>query len=57
MGSFAQGKYGVSGTLKFLDRTLVFSGQIGQILNHNGAPYNVNHSYIDSYKFLSLELA
>lgn len=49
MGSFAQGKYGVSGTLKFLDHTLVFSGQIGQILNHNGAPYNVNHSYIDWY--------
>lgn len=49
MGSFAQGKYGVAGTLKFLGRTLVFSGQIAQILNHNGAPYYVNHSYIDWY--------
>lgn len=49
MGSFAQGKYGVSGSLKFFDRTLVFSGQLAQILNHNGIPYNVNHSYIDWY--------
>lgn len=49
MGSFAQGKYGVTGTLRFLDRTLVFTGQIAQILNHNGNPYNVNHSYVDWY--------
>lgn len=49
MGSFAQGKYGVTGTLKFLDRTLVFTGQVAQILNHNGSPYNINHSYIDWY--------
>lgn len=49
MGSYAQGKYGVSGTMKFLNRTLVFSGQIGQVLNHNGKPYDVNHSYIDWY--------
>lgn len=48
-GSFAMGKYGVTGTLRFLDRKLVFTGQIAQILNHNGAPYGVNHSYIDWY--------
>lgn len=49
MGSFAQGMYGVSGSLKFLNRTLVFSGQIAQLLNHNGIPYDVNHSYINWY--------
>ncbi len=49
MGSFAQGTYGVSGSAKFLNRTLVFSGRIGQLLNHNGIPYNVNHSYINWY--------
>lgn len=49
MGSFAQGQYGVSGTLKFLNRTLVFSGQVAQILNHNGIPYDVNHSNINWY--------
>lgn len=49
MGSYAQGKYGITGTLRFLDRKLMFTGQIGQVLNHNGKPYNVNHSYIDWY--------
>ena len=49
MGSFAQGQYGVSGTLRFLNRTLVFSGQVAQLLNHNGTPYNVNHSSINWY--------
>ncbi len=49
MGNFAQGQYGVSGTLRFINRTLVFSGQIAQLLNHNGKPYNANHSYINWY--------
>ena len=49
LGSFAQGQYGVSGTLRFINRTLVFSGQVGQLLNHNGTPYNVNHSSINWY--------
>ncbi len=49
MGSFAQGTYGVSGSAKFLDRSLVLSGRIGQLFNHNGIPYNVNHSYINWY--------
>ena len=49
MGSFAQGQYGVSGTLRFLNRTLVFSEQVAQLLNHNGTPYNVNHSSINWY--------
>lgn len=49
MGSFAQGKYGISGTLRFFDRKLMLTGQVGQVLNHNGYPYSVNHSYIDWY--------
>ncbi len=49
MGSFAQGTYGISGSAKFLDRSLVLSGRIGQLLNHNGIPYNVNHSYVNWY--------
>lgn len=49
MGSYAQGKYGINGTLRFFDRKLMFTGQVGQVLNHNGNPYNVNHSYIDWY--------
>lgn len=49
MGSYAQGKYGITGTLYFLNRTLVFTGQIGHVLNHNGVPYNIDHSFIDWY--------
>ncbi len=49
MGSFFQGTYGISGSAKFLNRSLVFSGRIGHLLNHNGVPYNVNHSYINWY--------
>ena len=49
IGSYAQGKYGINGTARFLNRTLVFTAQVGQVLNHNGKPYNVNHSYIDWY--------
>ena len=49
MGSFAQGSYGVNGSARFLNRSLVFSGRICQLLNHNGIPYNVNHSYINWY--------
>lgn len=49
MGNFAQGKYGISGTLRFFGRKLMLTGQVGQVLNHNGYPYSVNHSYIDWY--------
>lgn len=49
MGNFAQGKYGISGTLRFFDRKLMLTGQVGQVLNYNGYPYSVNHSYIDWY--------
>ena len=49
VGSYSQGQYGVSGTMRFLNRTLMFSGQIAQTLNHNGMPYSVNHSWINWY--------
>lgn len=49
MGSFAQGRYGVNGTLRFLNRKLMFTGQVSQLLKHNGTPYNVNHTYIYWY--------
>ncbi len=49
IGSFIQGKYGVTWTMRFLDRSLIFSGNLSQILNHNGKPYDVNHSAIDWY--------
>lgn len=49
LGSFSQTKYGVSGTLRFLNRNLVFDAQVSHLLNHNGAPYNITHSCIDWY--------
>lgn len=49
LDSFSQTNYGVSATLRFLNRNLVFTGQISHSLNHNGTPYNINHSYVDWY--------
>lgn len=46
MGSYAQGMYGIKGTARFLDRSLVFTGNLSQLFNHNGRPYNVNHFHI-----------
>lgn len=49
MGSYAQGMYGLKGNIMFLDKSLVFTGHVGQIINHNGKPYDVNHSFINWY--------
>ena len=49
MGGYAQGNYGISGTARFLDRSLVFSGRVGQTLGHNGRPYNFNRGHINWY--------
>lgn len=49
MGVFAQGMYGAKATMRFLDRNLVFTGHFGHIINHNGKPYNVNHSALNWY--------
>lgn len=46
MGSYAQGMYGIKGSARFLDRSLVFTGNLSQLFNHNGTPYNVNHFHI-----------
>lgn len=48
-GSFAQGRYGAKGTIRILDRKLVFTAMVAQILNHNGSPYDVDHSDIYGY--------
>ncbi len=49
LGGYVQGKYGISGNARFLDRSLVFTGSVGQAFNHNGRPYSVNHTDIDWY--------
>lgn len=49
LGRFMKTEYGISATLRFLNRNLVFTGEISHHLNHNGTPYNINHSYIDWY--------
>ena len=46
MGSYAQGRYGIKGTARFLNRSLVFTGNLNPLFNHNGKPYNVNHFHI-----------
>lgn len=46
MGSYAQGMYGIKGTARFFDRSLVLTGNLSQLFNHNGNPYNVNHFHI-----------
>lgn len=46
VGSFANIEYGVNATAKFLDNNLDLTAQIAQIQNHNGAPYDVGHSFI-----------
>ena len=43
MGSFVQGNYGIKGTARFFNRSLVLTGNFGQVFNHNGKPYNANH--------------
>lgn len=43
MGSYTQGRYGIKGTARFFDRSLVLTGDLNQVFNHNGSPYNVNH--------------
>lgn len=57
LGTYLQGSYGVKGTARFFDRSLVVTGSINQNFNHNGAPYNVNHSsfyyIIQSFYYLN----
>ncbi len=46
MGSYAQGMYGIKGTARLLDRSLALTGNLSQLFNHNGRPYDVNHFHI-----------
>ncbi|MCH5243061.1 MAG: hypothetical protein J1F67_11720 [Muribaculaceae bacterium] len=46
MGSYAQGNYGIKGTARFFNRSLVLTGNFGQVFNHNGKPYNANHFHL-----------
>lgn len=48
-GGYAQGRYGIKGTARFLDRKLMLTAMLAQTLNHNGKPYNINHSNIFGY--------
>lgn len=49
LGSYKQGEYGISGTMRFFDRNLVFTAQVSQRFCHNGAPYNFTRSYFPWY--------
>lgn len=46
IGSFANIKYGVNATAKFLDNNLDLTAQIARIQNYDGKPFNTNHSFI-----------
>lgn len=48
-GAFTQWKFGVDGTLKFLDQNLVIMGHLACLTNHNGVPYNINHRQLEWY--------
>lgn len=48
-GSYSQGKYGIKGTARFLERKLMVTAMLAQTINHNGMPYNINHSDIYGY--------
>ncbi|MCM1356159.1 MAG: hypothetical protein NC212_07125 [Staphylococcus sp.] len=48
-GVYAQGRYGIKGTARFLNRSLAFTASVAQVLNHNGRPYDINHSCIYGY--------
>ena len=37
MGSYAQGIYGIKGTARFFDRSLVLTGNLSQLFNHNSS--------------------
>lgn len=49
VGNYAQGQYGVYGSVKLMDRKLQLSGRIGQLLVHDGYPFNRDRSYISYY--------
>lgn len=46
MGKYSNSSIGANATVRFLDRTLVFDAQATYTFNHNGKPYNINHSQV-----------
>ncbi|MDE6268345.1 MAG: hypothetical protein K2M04_04620 [Muribaculaceae bacterium] len=46
IGSFADFRYGINASAKFLDNNLDLRAQIAQNLYYNGAPYNQSHSSV-----------
>lgn len=49
IGTFNHYKYGINATTNYLDGKLYLSGQLAQLLVHNGVPYNITRSYISYY--------
>ncbi len=47
MGGFAKYEYGLNATARFLDRSLMLTGQVCHVLNHNGKPYYADNSHIE----------
>ena len=48
-GNYSQGRYGIKATGRFFERKLMVTSMVGQSLNHNGAPYNIDHSSVYGY--------
>lgn len=48
-GGYSQARYGIKGTARFFERKLMVTAMVAQGLNHNGHPYNINHSNIYGY--------
>lgn len=46
MGTYSQGRYGIKGTARFFDRSLVLTGNLSQLFNHDGKPFYVNHFHV-----------
>ncbi len=47
MGSYAQGRYGVYGSARLLNRKLQLSASVTNYLAHNGAPYGWTRSWVN----------
>ncbi len=49
MRSYAQGMYGIKGSARFFHKSLLLTGNLSQLFNHNGKPYNIHHYHIYYY--------
>lgn len=46
IGSYSDIKYGLNSTARFIDNNLSVTAQIAQVHNHDGQPFNRDHSFI-----------